>query len=62
MNKGLIGKKLGMTQVYDKAGNLHPVTVIGLTERPVAQGGNSGANVILQDTLVTRVLLRNAPR
>ena len=26
--KGLIGKKLGMTQVYDKAGNLHPVTVI----------------------------------
>jgi len=26
--KGLIGRKLGMTQVYDKAGNLHPVTVI----------------------------------
>jgi prepilin-type N-terminal cleavage/methylation domain-containing protein len=38
------------------------VTVIGLTERAVAQGGNTGANVILQDTLVTRVLLRNAPR
>ena len=38
------------------------VQVIGLTERAVAQGGNSGANVILQDTLVTRVLLRNAPR
>jgi hypothetical protein len=38
------------------------VQVIGLTERAVAQGGNAGANVILQDTLVTRVLLRNAPR
>jgi len=38
------------------------IQVIGLTERAVAQGGNSGANVILQDTLVTRVLLRNAPR
>lgn len=38
------------------------IQVIGLTERAVAQGGTSGANVILQDTLVTRVLLRNAPR
>jgi len=38
------------------------IQVIGLTERAVAQGGISGANVILQDTLVTRVLLRNAPR
>ena len=38
------------------------ITVIGLTERAVAQGGNTGANAILQDTLVTRVLLRNAPR
>ena len=26
--KGLIGKKLGMTQVYDKNGTLNPVTVI----------------------------------
>jgi prepilin-type N-terminal cleavage/methylation domain-containing protein len=38
------------------------ITLIGLTERAVAQGGNTGANVFLQDTLVTRVLLRNAPR
>jgi hypothetical protein len=38
------------------------IRLIGLTERAVAQGGNSGANVILQDTLITRVLLRNAPR
>lgn len=26
--KGLIGKKLGMTQVFDESGNLTPVTVI----------------------------------
>lgn len=38
------------------------IRVIGLTERAVAQGGTTGANVILQDTLVTRVLLRNSPR
>ena len=38
------------------------LTLIGVTERAVAQGGNSGANVLLQDTLVTRVMLRNAPR
>lgn len=38
------------------------VTLIGITERAVAQAGNSGANALLQDTLVTRVQLRNAPR
>lgn len=38
------------------------IRLIGLTERTVARGGNTGPNVQLQDTLVTRVLLRNAPR
>ncbi len=28
MSKGMLGKKIGMTQVYDEAGNLTPVTVI----------------------------------
>lgn len=28
MSIGLLGKKLGMTQVYDEQGNLHPVTVV----------------------------------
>jgi len=36
--------------------------LIGVTERRVAAGGVTGANVLLQDTLVTRVMLRNAPR
>jgi prepilin-type N-terminal cleavage/methylation domain-containing protein len=38
------------------------ITLIGLTERAVAQGGVSGPNAVLRDTLVTRVLLRNTPR
>ena len=36
--------------------------LIGVTERRVARGGVTGANVLLQDTLVTRVMLRNSPR
>ena len=28
MNKGIIGKKIGMTQVFDEKGNMIPVTVI----------------------------------
>ena len=28
MKKGLIGKKIGMTQIFDKAGNVVPVTVV----------------------------------
>ena len=28
MNKGLIGKKVGMTQIFDEQGKVIPVTVI----------------------------------
>ncbi|MFA6931354.1 MAG: 50S ribosomal protein L3 [Lentisphaeria bacterium] len=35
MKKGLIGKKLGMTHVFDAAGSLVPVTVIELGPCPV---------------------------
>ncbi|MBQ4044440.1 MAG: 50S ribosomal protein L3, partial [Clostridia bacterium] len=28
MKKGIIGKKLGMTQIFDEKGNVIPVTVI----------------------------------
>ena len=28
MKKGIIGKKIGMTQIFDEAGNVVPVTVI----------------------------------
>jgi prepilin-type N-terminal cleavage/methylation domain-containing protein len=38
------------------------ITLRGVTERPIASGGNVGANAYMQDSLVARVMLRNAPR
>ncbi|MFP4353683.1 MAG: 50S ribosomal protein L3 [Phycisphaerae bacterium] len=37
MKVGLLGKKIGMTQVYDDAGVLHPVTVVQAGPCPVLQ-------------------------
>ncbi len=37
MKKGMIGKKLGMTQIFDEKGNVIPVTVIEATPNIVAQ-------------------------
>ena len=37
MKKAIIGKKLGMTQVFDEAGNMIPVTVIEAGPCPVVQ-------------------------
>ena len=37
MNKGIIGKKIGMTQIFDEKGNVVPVTVIEATPNVVAQ-------------------------
>jgi len=41
MAKGILGRKLGMTQIFDAAGNLVPVTVV-----------ECGANVVLQQKTV----------
>ena len=41
MAKGILGRKLGMTQIFDAAGNLIPVTVVECT-----------ANVVLQQKTV----------
>ena len=35
--KGLIAKKVGMTQVFDESGNLIPVTVIPIPSSPREQ-------------------------
>jgi len=35
MQKGLIGKKIGMTQLFDEIGNVVPVTVIEAGPCPV---------------------------
>ncbi len=37
MKKGIIGKKIGMTQIFDEKGNVIPVTVIEATPNIVAQ-------------------------
>ena len=37
MKKGIIGKKLGMTQIFDEIGNVIPVTVIQAGPCPVVQ-------------------------
>ena len=37
MKKGIIGKKIGMTQIFDEKGNVIPVTVIETAGNIVAQ-------------------------
>ena len=37
MAKGILGRKLGMTQIFDAAGNLIPVTVIDCSSNVVLQ-------------------------
>ncbi len=37
MKKGIIGKKLGMTQIFDESGVVIPVTVIEAGPCPVTQ-------------------------
>ena len=49
MKKGLIGKKLGMTQIFDEKGNVIPVTVIEAGPCVVAQiktEDNDGYNAV----------------
>ena len=37
MAKGILGRKLGMTQIFDAAGNLIPVTIVDCSENVVLQ-------------------------
>ena len=60
MKKGLIGRKVGMTQIFDEKGNVIPVTVVELgpctvTQKKTAQ--NDGYNAVqlgFEDKKVTR--------
>lgn len=60
MKKGLIGRKLGMTQVFDEKGNVIPVTVVELGPCAVVQKKtteNDGYNAVqlgFEDKKVTR--------
>ena len=49
MKKGIIGKKIGMTQIFDEVGNVIPVTVIEAGPCVVAQkktAGNDGYDAV----------------
>ena len=43
MQKGIVGKKLGMTQLFDANGNVVPVTVIEAGPCVIAQKKSSKA-------------------
>ena len=49
MAKGILGRKLGMTQIFDAAGNLIPVTIVDCSDNVVLQQKtveNDGYNAI----------------
>ena len=60
MKKGLIGRKIGMTQIFDEKGNVIPVTVVELGPCTVVQKKtveNDGYNAVqlgFEDKKVTR--------
>ena len=60
MKKGLIGRKVGMTQIFDEKGNVIPVTVVELGHCTVTQKKtveNDGYNAVqlgFEDKKVTR--------
>ena len=61
MIKGLIGKKLGMTQIFTEDGNVVPVTVIEAGPCPIVQiktlekDGYSAAQLAFSDTTEKRI-------
>ena len=61
MKKGLIGKKIGMTQIFDEAGNVVPVTVVEagpctVTQiKPMENDGYEAIQVGFGDVKVSRV-------
>ena len=61
MKKGLIGKKIGMTQIFDEAGNVIPVTVVEAGHCTVTQiktvenDGYQAVQVGFGDVKVSRV-------
>ena len=61
MKKGLIGKKIGMTQIFDEAGNVVPVTVVEAGPCTVTQiktmenDGYEAIEVGFSDVKVSRV-------
>ena len=53
--KGLIAKKIGMTQVFDESGNLTPVTVIQVEPNVVVAKKTKEIAVMMQLFLVWKM-------
>ena len=60
MKKGLIGRKVGMTQIFDEKGNVIPVTVVELgpctvtQKKTVENDGYNAVQIGFEDKKVTR--------
>ena len=64
MAKGILGRKLGMTQIFDAAGNLIPVTVVDCTPNVVLQHKtveNDGYGAVQVGFMDKRESLSNKP-
>lgn len=64
MAKGILGRKLGMTQIFDAAGNLVPVTIVDATPNVVLQHKtveNDGYVAVQVGFLDKRESLSNKP-
>ena len=61
MKKGIIGKKIGMTQIFDEKGNVIPVTVVELgpctvvQKKTVENDGYDAVQLGFDDKKITRV-------
>lgn len=65
MSKGILGKKIGMTQIFTSEGRVVPVTVVEAGPCPVVQkksGATDGYNAIQLGFSVLRDSLSNKPR
>ena len=65
MKKGIIGKKIGMTQIFDEVGNVIPVTVIEAGPCVVAQkktAENDGYNAVQLGFVEAKEKLVNKPQ
>lgn len=64
MAKGILGRKLGMTQIFDAAGNLIPVTIVDCSDNVVLQQktvGNDGYVAVQVGCCNKRENLANKP-
>ena len=62
MAKGILGRKLGMTQIFDAAGNLIPVTIVDCSDNVVLQQKTVENDGYVAVRLLRRLRLRRNAR